>query len=138
MWGLDAYHDSPGGVPPHVGNPYVTRIGKDLSGPDAAVQQATVNLFADMGVQPGSLASHLVAAVPPAPGCTPPKSEILSITIEDGSMEVQGVAQAHAMVAGVEISVDGKRWHPAHISTDGETPAEVAWRYRVIWQGADH
>ena len=48
-WGLDPHHDSPAGVPPHVANPYVTRVGRDLSGPDLTVQQSTANLFADMG-----------------------------------------------------------------------------------------
>ena len=31
--GLDPHHDSPAGVPPHVANPYVTRVGRDLAGP---------------------------------------------------------------------------------------------------------
>eukprot|EP01043_Picozoa_sp_COSAG02_P062348 COSAG02_NODE_8579_length_2516_cov_1.680596_2_plen_671_part_01 len=51
-WGLDPHHDSPAGVPPHVANPYVTRVGRDLAAPDHSVQQSTVNLFIDMGVPP--------------------------------------------------------------------------------------
>ena len=43
-WGLDGTHDRGG------------------STPDSAVQQATVNLFADMAVQPATLQSGLVAA----------------------------------------------------------------------------
>ncbi len=43
-WGLDAEHDTPG-----------TPV-------DVNMQQATVNLFADMGVQPGSLMAGLTAA----------------------------------------------------------------------------
>ena len=43
-WGLDAYHDISG--PP----------------PDVRMQQATVNLFADMGVQPATLQPGLVRA----------------------------------------------------------------------------
>ena len=43
-WGLDDYHD---GSRPHT---------------DEDMQQATVNLFADMGVQPGNLMAGLVAA----------------------------------------------------------------------------
>ncbi len=43
-WGLDGTHDRGG------------------STPNTAMQQATVNLFADMGVQPGSLQSGLAAA----------------------------------------------------------------------------
>ena len=43
-WGLDGTHDRGG------------------STPDSAMQQATVNLFADMGVQPATLQAGLVAA----------------------------------------------------------------------------
>ena len=43
-WGLDNTHDSPAGVPPHVANAYVTRVGRDLAAPDATVQQATTNV----------------------------------------------------------------------------------------------
>ena len=38
--------------------------------PDIRMQQATVNLFADMGVQPATLQSGLVAATPPPPTLT--------------------------------------------------------------------
>jgi hypothetical protein len=41
-WGLDAHHDAPAGIPPHVANPFVTRVGRDLAAPDPTVQQATV------------------------------------------------------------------------------------------------
>ncbi len=43
-WGLDAQHD------------------RGSSPPDASMQQATVNLLADMGVQPGSLQGGLATA----------------------------------------------------------------------------
>ena len=45
-WGLDSHHDS------------------ETSVSDIRMQQATVNLFADMGVQPATLQANLVAATP--------------------------------------------------------------------------
>ena len=54
-WGLDAHHDTETGVPPERQNGSDTRVGVDPHGPDRVLQQATVNLFADMGVQPATL-----------------------------------------------------------------------------------
>merc|ERR1712100_470389 len=49
VWGLDAYHDSPGGMPNNVENEYATRVNKDLNGaPDWNVVQATLNVMGDM------------------------------------------------------------------------------------------
>ena len=61
-WGLDAQHDTETGVPPERVNENTTRVGLDPNGPDRNVRQATVNLFADMGVQPATLAPDLVRA----------------------------------------------------------------------------
>ena len=61
-WGLDAHHDTETGVPPERVNENTTRVGIDPNGPDRNVRQATVNLFADMGVQPAALAPDLVGA----------------------------------------------------------------------------
>ena len=58
-WGLDATHDL-------AGTPTDTRM-----------KQATVNLFADMGVQPATLQSGLVAATQ-STDFTPPTSVILT------------------------------------------------------------
>ena len=58
-WGLDAHHDTETGVPPERVNENTTRVGVD---PNRNVRQATVNLFADMGVQPATLAPDLVRA----------------------------------------------------------------------------
>ena len=63
-WGLDAHHDTETGVPPERVNENTTRVGVDPNGPDRNVRQATVNLFADMGVQPATLAPDLVRAEP--------------------------------------------------------------------------
>ncbi len=101
-WGLDATHD--------------------LSGTptDANMQQATVNILADMGVQPATLQSGLVPAVA-STDTTPPVSAITSpssgSTVAPGSsVIISGTAtdSGGGVVGGVEISVDGgTTWHPA-------------------------
>ena len=102
-WGLDANHD-----------------GTDLgSTTNAAMKQATVNLLADMGVQPVTLQSGLTKATA-STDTTPPVSVITSpvagaavptgtkVTITGTATDVGGV------VAGVEVSTDnGATWHPA-------------------------
>ncbi|MCC6457395.1 MAG: DUF4082 domain-containing protein [Caldilineaceae bacterium] len=99
-WGLDSNHDR-GSTPA-----------------DANMQQATVNLFADMGVQPGSLQSNLVAATA-STDTTAPTS---SITAPADGANVQGLVTVSGsavdagggLVGGVEVSVDGgATWHPA-------------------------
>jgi hypothetical protein len=100
-WGLDTTH---------VGN---------ATTEDVRMQQATVNLFADMGVQPQTLQSNLVAATKstdttgptsvvtsPAEGATVPA--LSPVTISGTAADVGGV------VARVEVSVDGgSTWQPA-------------------------
>ncbi len=102
-WGLDNHHD-----------------GTDLgSTTNTAMQQATVNLFADMGVQPVTLQTGLTKATA-STDTTPPVSAITSpvagavvptgtkVTITGTATDVGGV------VAGVEVSTDnGATWHPA-------------------------
>jgi hypothetical protein len=96
-WGLDAVHDQPRGATATV---------------DQSMQQATVNLFADMGVQPGTLRSPLVAATPSTDTTAP------TVTINapaDGtsvtagtSVTVSGTAaDTGGVVGGVEVSTDG-------------------------------
>jgi Domain of unknown function (DUF4082)/Bacterial Ig-like domain/Calx-beta domain/Bacterial Ig domain/Purple acid Phosphatase, N-terminal domain len=93
-WGLDENHDR-GSPVRHV-----------------AIEQATVNLFADMGAQPRTLGSGLVAAVastdtlPPTSAITSPANGAsvpanTTITISGTATDTGGV------VGGVEISVDG-------------------------------
>src|SRR6202171_5174147 len=101
-WGLDATHD--------------------LSGTptDVNMQQATVNLLADMGVQPATLQGGLVPAVA-STDTTPPTSAITSpssgSTVSPGSsVTISGTAvdSGGGLVGAVEISVDGGgTWHPA-------------------------
>jgi large repetitive protein len=91
-WGLDETHDRAASIE------------------DSRVQQATVNLLSDMGVQPGSLQDGLVpggaldTAAPtatitdPAPGATVP----------GGNVTVSGTAaDTGGIVAAVEVSTDG-------------------------------
>jgi hypothetical protein len=101
-WGLDGNHDGTGGAP------------------DVDMQQATVNLLADMGVQPGSLQGGLIFASK-STDSTPPSSTITAptngATLQLGNtVTIAGTAadSGGGVVGGVEISVDGgQTWHPA-------------------------
>ena len=53
-WGLDPHHDTVTGIPPERSSPTNIRIGTDQMGAEPDIIQATLNLFADMGVQPGA------------------------------------------------------------------------------------
>ena len=118
-WGLDAHHDTETGVPPERVNENTTRVGVDPNGPDRNVRQATVNLFADMGVQPATLAPDLVRAEA-SEDCEPPVSRIdeprTGSSLPPGSVQISGTAHdgGGGCVAAVEVSVDGgATWHPA-------------------------
>jgi Domain of unknown function (DUF4082)/Bacterial Ig domain len=104
-WGLDKNHDTSTFAAPN---------------PDVRMQQATVNLFADMGVQPGTLISGLVAATK-STDATAPSSTITSpasgTTVSGGAtVNLAGTAtDVGGVVAAVEISTDNKlTWHPAN------------------------
>jgi hypothetical protein len=122
-WGLDPCHDSPAGVPPHLANVYVTRVGRDLAAPDHSVQQSTVNLFLDMGVPPPATPMGSLVIDDNAKPCAgkhePPTSEVNSVRVdtEHGVVVAVGVAKvplgAGTTVAAVECSTDGITWHPA-------------------------
>src|SRR4029077_2495589 len=87
---------------------------------DPNARQATVNLLADMGVQPATLQSGLTSATA-STDTTPPRSTITSpapgTTVTAGSqVTVSGTAQdfGGGVVGGVEVSVDGgATWPPA-------------------------
>ncbi len=117
-WGLDAHHDTDTGIPPYKANPSSTRIGVDPNGPDIVVQQATVNLFADMGVQPLNLQDDLVRGEQTA-DTQPPVSQITApangATVSGPTIVISGTAaDRDGNVGGVEVSFDGgNRWHPA-------------------------
>jgi Domain of unknown function (DUF4082)/Fibronectin type III domain/Bacterial Ig domain len=104
--------------------------------PDPNLEQATVNLFAEMGVQPGSLTTGLVPATK-STDTTPPTSTITSptqgATLQDGSaVTITGSATdtGGGVVAGVEVSTDGgATWHPATLTT----PAEQTVKWSYAW-----
>ena len=111
IWGLDSHHD------------------RGSNAPDVSMQQATVNLFADMGVQPGTLQSGLVAATASADS-TPPASQVSSpaggATLPSGSpFVIMGTAaDSGGVVGGVEVSTDGgTTWHRA----SGRASWSYAW-----------
>ena len=100
-WGLDGEHDR--------GN----------SAPNASMQQATVNLLADMDAQPMSLQPGLAAATASS-DATAPTSAITApgggATVEQRStVTIRGTAaDSGGRVGAVEVSVDnGASWHPA-------------------------
>ncbi len=110
-WGLDTVHTG------------------SATSEDVRMQQATVNLLADMGVQPSTLQSNLVAATAstdtvgpsvtvssPAAGATVPA--LSQVTISGTATDSAG------QVARVEVSVDGgTTWQPA----TGTTSWTYAW-----------
>ncbi|MBD2441081.1 DUF4082 domain-containing protein [Nostoc sp. FACHB-110] len=102
-WGLDGNHD------------------RGATTPDVNMQQATVNLFADMGVQPATLQSGLTLAsasadiLLPSSTITPPTN---GATIQTNTIAtISGTASdtGGGIVGGVEVSTDGgTTWHPAN------------------------
>ena len=93
-WGLDNIHD------------------RGSAAPSVAMQQATVNLFADMGVQPATLMAGLTAATASTDFTAPTvtiSSPAHGTTLATGSqVTISGTASdAGGVLVGVEISVDG-------------------------------
>jgi hypothetical protein len=128
-WGLDTTNA--------WGNGLTTPGG---TAPNPTMEQATVNLLADMGVAPGSLQSGLTYTGPSS-DATPPVSQITSPSSgsslnDGGSVTITGNASdsGGGVVAGVEISTDGgSTWHPATLTTpDGPT---VNWAYNWVAHG---
>ena len=126
-WGLDQTHDGDGAPA------------------DPRMQQAQVNLLADMGAQPASLMPRLVAATastdhtaPTSPVSTPGVRH----TIANGAqVTVTGTASdAGGRVAGVEVSTDGgATWHAATgtttagpTATTSRAPAPQTVQVRAI------
>ena len=133
-WGLDAHHDNDTGVPAERANNNSTRVGVDLNGPDPNVRQATVNLLADMGVQPVMLQKDLEAATA-STDTEPPISKIQHPTegakVALGEVTIRGTAwdAGEGQVAAVEVSTDdGATWHPAF--------GRESWCYRWLAQEA--
>jgi hypothetical protein len=117
-WGLDSTHDR-GSAPAN-----------------RTMQQATANLFADMGVQAATLPQDLV---PPdaSTDVTPPSAAIAAPAaggaVQQGSpVTISGTAtDAGGRVGAVEISVDGgETWHPA--------TGRASWTYSWTPSGEGH
>ncbi|MDQ3404714.1 MAG: DUF4082 domain-containing protein, partial [Actinomycetota bacterium] len=105
-FGLDGQHD-------YI-NETVPRVTVD---PDA--QQATVNLFADMGVQPETLQANLAPATA-STDVTPPTTVITApangaSVVQQSQVTISGTASdIGGVVAVVEVSTDnGGTWYPA-------------------------
>nr|WP_246378118.1 DUF4082 domain-containing protein [Nocardioides ginsengisegetis] len=116
-WGLDGVHDSPVTAP----------------APDPRMQQAQVNVLADMGAQPATLMAGLVAATKstdttaptvtldaPAAGSSQPNGS--QVTLTGTATDVGG------RVAGVEVSTDGgQSWSAA--------TGSGSWSYTYVQHG---
>ncbi|HEV3484160.1 MAG TPA: N,N-dimethylformamidase beta subunit family domain-containing protein, partial [Vicinamibacterales bacterium] len=100
-WALDRLHDR----------------GPTVADPD--IQQATVNLLADMGVQPGSLSIGLTPATKSIDEVGPTSTldpSVTGLVARSGApVTIKGTAiDSGGLVGGVEVSVDGgTSWHPA-------------------------
>ncbi len=90
------------------------------------MQQATVNLLADMGVQPATIRPGLVAATK-STDSTPPTSVIspLPVVHVNQPITISGTAtDGGGVVGAVEISTDGgQTWNPAN----GRGQWSVGW-----------
>ncbi|CAN7489960.1 DUF4082 domain-containing protein [Pararhizobium sp. LjRoot255] len=102
---------------------------------DPNVQQAMVNMFADMGIQPGTLDASLILATQ-STDTVKPTSTITSPTlgasfVEGQKVTVTGTAQdsGGGIVAGVEVSLDGgQSWWKA--------TGREAWTYNWVVQAS--
>lgn len=117
-WGLDQEHDGDGAAA------------------DPIMQQAQVNLFADMGAQPSTLMSGLVPAtkstdltapsinVTEAPPASPKNGK--TYTVSGTALDSGG-----GIVAGVEYSTDaGAHWRPANGTSN--------WTFSYVQSGKDN
>ncbi|GGF48072.1 hypothetical protein GCM10011321_43070 [Youhaiella tibetensis] len=127
-WGLNAQHDLEG-VPV-----------------DPNVQQAMVNLFADMGVQPTTLDASLVLAtqstdtLAPVAALTNPTAG--AAFTEGQRFTITGTAQdlGGGRVAGIEVSVDGGiTWHKATGTTNWSYVwiAQASGTYQITARATD-
>jgi hypothetical protein len=118
-WGLDSDHDYPGAGPVAV---------------SPQVQQATINVLADMDAQPTTLMAGMVAASKTTDTTAPTvvvSAPAVNATVANGAaVTVSGTASdAGGRVGGVEVSLNGGRtWHPAS--------GRESWTYTGQVEGA--
>jgi len=117
-WGLDGEHDRGG------------------STPDPDMQQATVNLLAEMGAQPDTLQAGLVGATASTDAAAPSSQ----LTAPSAGAQVE--ANQQTMISGtaadagggevgaVEVSIGGGPWRPA----DGRGSWTYAWTPNAVGQ----
>ncbi|MFE0759176.1 DUF4082 domain-containing protein [Inquilinus sp. NPDC058860] len=127
-WGLDDNHDN------------------EATPVDPNVQQAMVNMFADMGIQPGTLQASLIMATG-STDHTAPTAAVLTPANGTGLVEGQrvvitGTAQdfGGGIVAGVEVSTDGGiTWRKAagRESWSYAWNAQAAGTYVIMARAAD-
>lgn len=112
-WGLDPHHDTVTGIPPERSSPTNIRVGRDQMGAETDIIQATLNLFADMGVQPGVLRLSPGLVTPlQSQDLTAP--ELTRLELTGGDLISCQVEDVGGVVAAVEFSLDGGHtWHPA-------------------------
>ncbi|MFN8061346.1 MAG: DUF6605 domain-containing protein [Vicinamibacterales bacterium] len=118
-WGLDASHDA---------------LGTAAPPDDLRIQQATVNLLADMGVRPSTPQAGVVPsptsadALPPSSAVTSPNADVALTAGEAVTISGTAVDNGGGVVAGVEVSTDGGRtWEAAS--------GRERWSY--VWTPAD-
>ena len=124
-WGLDPNHD------PDPDDTAQTPV-------DPNVKQAMINLLADMGLTAGSPLSGFVYDLPFSTDHTPPTT-IISFPPATGgkfnqnqNVTVTGTASdtGGGIVAAVEVSTDGIKWHPANTTTFSPTSGSITgWTY---------
>jgi len=99
-------------------------------GAEPDIQQATLNLFTDMGVEPG-VSELPVGLVRPTPSrdTVPPTT---SVAGQEKGQLVGGATDEGGQVAAVEFSQDkGSSWHPAQF---WRLAAGEGWAWRVPLQ----
>ena len=115
-WGLDSEHDRGSGAA------------------DPRMQQATVNLLADMGAQPATLQPGLAAATKSTDTAAPTASitsPAAGASVQAGNaVTVSGTAadSGGGVVGGVEVSVDGSTLAPGHRPRELELPLDPQCR----------
>jgi hypothetical protein len=115
-WGLDDHHD--------------LILASSNPPPDPRIRQATVNLLADMGVQPVTLQPGLTATGPSTDTLSPAStvtSPLAGAAVALGTtVNITGIATdtGGGLVAGVNVSVDGGlSWNPV----TGTTSWNYSW-----------
>jgi len=136
-WGLDPYRDTETGVPPERANPTNIRVGKDQMGAERDIQQATLNLFMDMGVAANvedldeglTRPSGPEESSPPRIAITSPAESTTFATF----LVVKGTASKAdgGVVAAVEYSLSSSptSWHPADFTR--VSTQEWSWILRL-------